>query len=436
MLQYHPQQFVENLTNLSIQRFHFIYDKKAKKVLASHPALQELADAIMNDSRDFDQHEGLFFQIDPEHKTLQGAFVHRTVRGQAAGGTRYWHYETVEDYLRDGLRLAKGMTQKNALAGIWWGGGKGVIAHNPQIDKQDPKVRQSIYRHYGRLMSAMHGCYVTAEDVGSNVIDMANVFAQTRFTTCIPLEYGGSGNPSTATARGVVCGMIAACEFMQLGTLADKVIGIQGTGNVGVALINFLLEQKVKHIIASDTNAQQVQHLQQKFIGKNLTIRHSENNDYSILATDCDILAPCAIGGVLNPQTIPMIKAKIICGAANNQLQDPMRDDQLLHDQGIIYIPDFLVNRMGIVHCANEQYGRVDNDPEFAKHFNRDWHHSIHQTVWRLLTQAKAAQVPTAILAVKQADELALQPHPIFGHRGQMIIDSLVAARWHEHVAE
>ncbi|MCH7677458.1 leucine dehydrogenase, partial [candidate division KSB1 bacterium] len=153
------------------------------------------------------QHEGLFFHITKNHDTLQGAFVHRTCRGQGAGGVRYWQYPTMEDYLRDGLRLSKGMTRKNALAGLWWGGGKGVIAHNPEIEKSNPEIRASIYKEYGDLLTSIRGCYVTAEDVGTNVDDMANIFSSTRFTTCIPGHLGGSGNPSVPTARGVICGI-------------------------------------------------------------------------------------------------------------------------------------------------------------------------------------------------------------------------------------
>ena len=141
-----PQRFIEWLNKQQIRRFHFVYDKVNNELRASHPALQPVADFISADTRDFLQHEGLFFQIG-EFDTLQGAFLHKTVRGHAAGGVRYWHYDSLEDYLRDGLRLSKGMTRKNALAGLWWGGGKGVMAHNPDIDKCDPAVRKAIYRN-------------------------------------------------------------------------------------------------------------------------------------------------------------------------------------------------------------------------------------------------------------------------------------------------
>ena len=246
LLEMNPQEFVRFLKEEKIKRFYFVYEKETKIVRASHPALQELADFIQNDKRDFLEHEGAFFQISSAYDILQGAFVHRTNRGQAAGGVRFWQYNSMEDYLRDGLRLAKGMTRKNALAGLWWGGGKGVMAHNPDFDKMDAKLRETVYKDFGRLMTSIRGCYVTAEDVGTSVEDMANIFSQTRFTTCIPEQLGGSGNPSVPTALGVVSGMEAALDFLKMGTLAGKIVAVQGMGHVAEPLIGFLFEKDVK----------------------------------------------------------------------------------------------------------------------------------------------------------------------------------------------
>ena len=326
------QQLVTYCLSRNIHRFHIVYDRAQQQLVASHVELQPLADFFNEETRDFDRHEGLFFQINNTHQTLQGAFVHRTVRGQAAGGVRYWSYPSVEAYMRDGLRLAKGMTHKNALAGIWWGGGKGVIAHNPAIEKNCIQTRADLYTDYGRLMSAIKGCYVTAEDAGTHVTDMENIFSHTRFTTCIPPKLGGSGNPSLLTAKGVVCGMEAASEYLQLGALAGKVIAIQGVGNVGRPLIEFLLAKDVKHIIACDVNAHHVAQCQQQFATDRVSVSVSQPGCERILAEDCDILAPCAVGGILHPQSIATIKAAIVCGAANNQLEKSERDDQLLHE--------------------------------------------------------------------------------------------------------
>jgi leucine dehydrogenase len=432
MLSLSPAEFVGFLREENIRRFYFVYDPRGQAVVSSHPALRPIAEFLQADRRDFAEHEGLFFQVTEKHTTLQGAFVHRTCRGQAAGGVRYWTYDTVEDYLRDGLRLARGMTQKNALAGLWWGGGKGVMARNPDIDPGDPEVRAYLYREYGLFISSLRGCYVTAEDVGTAVADMADVFSRTRFTTCIPEGWGGSWNPSVPTARGVVVGMEAALEFLGMGSLEGKTVAVQGTGNVGGPLVGFLFEKGVGRIVACDTNPDNADSARRQFAGRNLEIRTVGRGDDSIFREACDIFSPNATGAVLNPRSIPLLRAKIVCGAANNQLEDPGRDDAALLGRGIAYVPDFLTNRMGIVNAANEQYGYVKHDPLFERHLSRDWEHSIFQTARRVLHESRSKGEPTGRIAVRLADELSLEPHPIFGHRGRLIIDSLVEDRWDE----
>ena len=432
LLDLSPQQFVEFLKNESIKKFHFVYDDKKKKMISSHIQLQSIADFISADTRDFMMHEGAFFQLTKKHDVLQGAFIHRTNRGQAAGGVRYWQYETMEDYLRDGLRLAKGMTRKNALAGLWWGGGKGVMAANPNVDKSDPTIRELVYKEYGELMSALKGCYVTAEDVGTNVADMANIFSKTRFTTCIPESLGGSGNPSVPTARGVVAGMEAAIEFLGEGDLEGKTIAIQGMGNVAEPLIKFLFDKKVKKIIAADIFPKVVENITLKYSHKNLEANVVGKNSTWIFEQLCDVLSPCATGAILNPKTIPLIKAKVICGAANNQLEDSRRDGLEIFNKGIIYVPDFLTNRMGIVNCANEDAGYVNNDPMFEQHLQRDWEFSIFKMTQKVLQKSISSAIPTADVALEMADKLSLENNPIFGHRGKLIIQSLVENKWFE----
>ena len=424
-----PRDFVAFCQAENIRRFSLVLDAQTGRVMSSHPQLQPLADFMGSDTRDFMQHEGLFFQVTQEHDTLQGAFVHRTRRGQAAGGVRYWHYATVEEYVRDGLRLSKGMTRKNALAGLWWGGGKGVMARSPAVDAGDLDTRTYLYREYGRFISTLRGCYVTAEDVGTSVKDMADVFSHTRFTTCIPGDFGGSGNPSVPTARGVVSGMEAALER---GDLAGKTIAVQGMGNVGGPLIGFLLKKNVRKIVACDIDPEIVGSVVKLHPGRPLEARVVERGDLSIFTEACDILSPNATGAVLNPVTIPGIMAKIICGAANNQLEDAQRDDSSLFEREIRYVPDFLTNRMGIVNAANEQYGYVRDDPLFERHLTRDWEHSIYQTTRRVLHKSCSTSTPSAEIAMHLADRLSLEEHPIFGHRGRQIIASLKADRWHE----
>ena len=423
--------FINLLKTNNISRFHLVYNQKEGKVEASHEVLQELADFVSQDTRDFEKHEGAFFQLTEKFDVLQGAFVHRTKRGQAAGGVRFWQYNNLEDYLRDGMRLGKGMTHKNALAGLWWGGGKGVMVHNPKFDKYDKDYREYIYTEYGKLLTSIKGCYVTAEDVGTSVEDMANIYKTTRFTTCIPEQIGGSGNPSEPTSRGVLSGMEAALAFVGE-TLEGKTIAVQGMGHVAEPLINHLFNKKVGKIIATDINADVVETVKKRFADKNLEARVTEIGDNSILFEECDILAPCAVGAILNDDTIPKIKARIICGAANNQLEDHDKHDKALFDKNIIYIPDFLNNRMGIVNCANEQYGYVENDDFFERHLTQNWEHSVYQSSLSVLKESKETNKGTSEVAIKQATELSMIEHPIFGHRSQKIIDSLVVDKWFE----
>lgn len=431
LLLHSPAAFVNFLKKENINKFFFVYDDKQKKLLASHPQLQPIADFFIEDQRDFIEHEGWFCKISDEYDMLLGAFIHRTNRGQAAGGVRFWDYDIIEDYFRDGLRLGAGMTFKNALAGLWWGGGKGVIAHNTKFDKMNLEVREKIYREYGTFISTLNGCYITAEDVGTSVEDMANVFSGTRFTTCIPPEFGGSGNPSTPTARGIISGMEAGLEFLALGTLEGKTVAIQGLGHVGEPLVQFLFEKRVKKVIGTDINADHINSAKKKFASNNLECRLVEKSDLSIFNEHCDIFSPNATGAILNQKTIQMLKSKIVCGAANNQLEDMHRDGRTIHDKGIVYIPDFLTNRMGIVTCANEQYGYINNDPMIENHFSRDWEHSIFNRTMQVLKESKENNIPTAEIALKLADKLSRENHPIFGHRGKEIIKSLVENKWH-----
>ncbi len=432
LIQANPQQFIQFLNQNNIKRFSLVYDKKADKVNVSDVRLQSLADFVNTDKRDFMRHEGMLFQISEKHDVLFGAFIHKTNRGQASGGLRYWHYASIEDFLRDGMRLSKGMTRKNALANLWWGGGKGIMVHNPANDKNDPKMREELYKDYGHFVSSINGCYITAEDVGTNEQDMANVFSETRFTTCIPASVGGSGNPSSATALGVVHGMEAALKFLDLGTLEGKTVAVQGMGHVAEPMMGYMFERNVAKIVAVDINQELIDEVKAKYANKNLDARLVDIKDNSILFEECDILAPCATGAILNGESIPQIKAKIICGASNNQLKDSKIHGQAIADRGITYVPDFLVNRMGIVNCADEQSGYIDNDPYFYRHLEQDFEFSVFQTALRVLQQSQSSDTPPAIVATKLADELALENNPIYGHRGSKIIESLVNNQWHK----
>lgn len=282
--------------------------------------------------------------------------------------------------------------------------------------------RRRIYEEYGDFMTSIQGCYVTAEDVGTSVEDMAAVFSRTRFTTCIPPALGGSGNPSVPTARGVVRGMEAALAHLGLGTLEGKTVAVQGLGHVGEPLVGFLREKGAARILGSDIDPAR------RLPG--VEVRIVERGDNSILFDKADVVAPCATGGTLNPATIPRIQAPVVCGAANNQLEDPERDDLLLQQRGILYLPDFLVNRMGIVNCADEQYGFVDPDPRVEAHLGDEWENSVYNLSLSVLDEARSTGRTPARVALDLAERRSREPHPVWGHRGAEIIRSLVRNGW------
>jgi leucine dehydrogenase len=447
LLQLSPTAFCRWLADAGIDRFFLAWDEAAGEVRASHAELAPLARWLAADRRDFARHEGVFLQVGPDSGVLQGAFIHRTCRGQAAGGVRLWRYATVEDYLRDGLRLARGMTHKNALAGLWWGGGKGVIAAVDGAPPVGAAARARVYEEYGGLLTSLRGCYVTAEDVGTSVEDMAAVFRCTRFTTCIPPALGGSGNPSEPTARGVVRGMEAALAHRGRGSLAGKTVTVQGLGHVGEPLVELLRQRGVARVVGSDIDAERCAALTARYAGQapgfDFMARAVARDDLAILEEAADVFAPCATGGVLGPESIPRLGAGIVCGAANNQLLDPERDDLLLAARGVLYMPDFLVNRMGIVNCADEQYGYVGggDDPRMAQHLGSPaaggagaaagaiedtWENSVYNLSLAILAEAERGGEPPARVALRQAEQRSRQPHPLWGHRGAAIIRGLV----------
>jgi len=369
-------------------------------------------------------------KLEKESKSLFGTFIQKTVRGQPQGGVRYWNYDFFEDFLRDGLRLSTGMGRKSALAGLWWGGGKGIIAA-PQ--KQNTKeLKTKIFQEYGKFVTGLRGAYIAAEDVGTVTSDIDTIFQTTRFVTCISPALGGSGNPSISTALGVVCGMEAGLDFLGMGTLKGKKIAMQGAGNVASYMMERLLERGVDKIVATEINQARINEIMARFKNdKRLEIRLVNRGDNSIMGEPCDILAPNALGGTLNSETIPKIKAKIVCGAANNQLLDPVADGKALTERNIIYIPDYVCNRMGIVNCANEQYGYVTGDEAIQRHFTRTWENSVFVITKKILEKAKKENLTTGVAANLLADEYQKILHPIWGHRTKSIINSLVNDGWH-----
>ena len=449
-----PHELAAHLRAHNIKRFCFTTAPNGE-VRASHPLLEPIAEALAADSLDFEGHEGLFFEVSALEDALHGAFVHRTCRGQGQGGTRFWSYQRFGDLLNDGVRLSKGMTHKNALAGLWWGGGKGVISRPERGDVRDPDQRQALFNEYGAFISSLRGCYITAEDVGTNTTDMANIADQTRFITCIPKERGGSGNPSSATALGVVRGMEAAFDYLEGlresqgsgkgrpasraegASLKGKHVVVQGVGHVGEVIVTLLLEAGAS-VLATDINEERARELEARWRARfgeaSVEVRCTAPGDDSPLSWPCDALCPAAMGAILNPHTIPHIKAKVVCGAANNQLQDPQRDGEALAARGVLYLPDFLVNRMGIVNCANEQYGYVgeqtSEDPYFARHLGYEWPQSVYLTSLRVLERAEGEGLHPHTAAVELAEQLSRELHPIWGHRAAGIIEGLATGAW------
>lgn len=275
--------------------------------------------------------------------------IHSTALGPAAGGCRLWSYSSGGMALNDALRLSRGMSYKNAMAGLPLGGGKAVILKPAEFD------RQALFQAFGQAIESMNGAYLTAEDVGSSVDDMKFVASQTRYVSGI-----SGGDPSPWTAKGVYLSMLEVVRLrLGLNGLRGLKVSIQGVGQVGRHLSE-LLHQDGADLIVSDINEKNLVLAREMF---NATIAPVEK----IHQMECDVFAPCALGASLNEQTIPQIRAKIVCGAANNQLRSDMDGERLLK-RGISYVPDYIANAGGIINVAGEYLGwarsRVDTNIE------------------------------------------------------------------------
>lgn len=290
---------------------------------------------------EYRDHEKVVF-VEDEGSGLRAVIaIHSTALGPAAGGCRVWRYENEENGLRDALRLSRGMTYKNAIAGLDLGGGKAVIMLGERQTKTDAMMLA-----FGRAVEELGGQYYTAEDVGVNIADMQLVYTQTRFVAGLSQGQYASGDPSPITARGVFEGIRVACSKVFGTPSLDGVrIAVQGIGNVGWSLCS-LLSQSGAELIVTDVDAKRCDRAVEAFGAKPGSFERFH-------ATDCDVYAPCALGGVLTRLSIPQIKAKIVAGAANNQLEREA-DADALHALGITYMPDFLINAGGILNVAAE----------------------------------------------------------------------------------
>ncbi|PYZ94369.1 leucine dehydrogenase [Salipaludibacillus keqinensis] len=311
--------------------------------------------------------------------------IHDTTLGPALGGTRMWTYDTEEAAFEDALRLAKGMTYKNAAAGLNLGGGKTVIIGDPRKDKNE-----AMFRAFGRFIQGLNGRYITAEDVGTTVEDMDLVYSETEFVTGISPAFGSSGNPSPVTAYGVYVGMKAAAkEAFGDDSLAGKTVAVQGIGNVAYQMCRHLHEEGAK-LIVTDINKDTVRRAVEEFGAKAVDI----NDIYSV---ECDIFSPCALGAIINDETIPQLKAKVIAGAANNQLKETTHGD-IIQEKEIVYAPDYVINSGGVINVADELIG-----------YNRDRAmkkvETIYDSISKIFEISKRDQIPTYVAANRMAEE-------------------------------
>jgi leucine dehydrogenase len=311
--------------------------------------------------------------------------IHDTTLGPALGGTRMWTYESEEAAIEDALRLARGMTYKNAAAGLNLGGGKTVIIGDPRKDKNE-----EMFRAFGRYIQGLNGRYITAEDVGTTVADMDLIHEETDYVTGISPAFGSSGNPSPVTAYGVYRGMKAAAKAA-FGTdsLEGKTIAVQGVGNVAYNMCKHLHEEGA-NLIVTDIHKESVDRAVNDFGAK--AVDPSE-----IYSVDCDIFAPCALGAIINDETISQIKAKVIAGAANNQLKETRHGDAI-HEMGIVYAPDYVINAGGVINVADELYGY--NSERAMKKVEQ-----VYNNVERVIEIAKRDNVPTYVAADRMAEE-------------------------------
>jgi leucine dehydrogenase len=298
----------------------------------------------------FDDHEQIVFCNDKDTGLKAIIGIHNTVLGPALGGTRMWNYTNEWEALNDVLRLSRGMTYKSAITGLNLGGGKAVIIGDAKTQKTP-----ELMTRFGEFVHSLGGRYITAEDVGMTTGDMDTVRVVTPYVTGISENKGGAGNPSPITAYGVFMGMKAAAKF-QFGSdiLEDKNVFVQGIGHVGEALVEHLVNEGAK-VTIDDISQERLEEVQSKY---DVTI-YSGNDIYS---ENMDIYAPCALGATVNDDTIYKLNAKIIAGAANNQLAEENKHGKILQERGIVYAPDFLINAGGIinVYAELEDYDRQE----------------------------------------------------------------------------
>jgi len=308
--------------------------------------------------------------------------IHSTTLGPALGGTRFWNYASDEEAIVDALRLARGMTYKNAVAGLNLGGGKSVI-----IGENKTAVREMIFRAHGRFVESLGGRYITAEDVGTSTADMDYVHMETDYVSGLA---GRSGDPSPVTAHGVFRAIQASAkERWGSDDLSNRTVAVQGCGHVGYYLAKELHETGAK-LVVTDIDAERVKRAVSEFSAR--AVLPDE-----IYAVQADIFAPCALGAIINDKTIPQLRVEIVAGAANNQLLEERHGDEL-EARNIMYAPDYVANAGGVINVYSELAGWTS-----ARSFRKA--DEIYYTILKVFEIAKTEKIPTYLAADRLAEQ-------------------------------
>ena len=332
------------------------------------------------------EHEQVVFCHDPASGLRAIIALHSTVLGPGLGGTRFYPYASTDDALRDVLNLARGMTYKNALAGLDLGGGKAVIIGDPATAKTE-----QLLRAYGRFVQSLNGRYLTACDVGTYSEDMDHIARECDYVTGRTVAHGGAGDSSVLTAYGVFQGMRASAEATWgEPTLAGRVVGIAGVGKVGRHLVEHLTQDGAE-VVVTDVNAEAVLRVREE----HPTARVVTSTE-ALLAERLDVYSPNALGGALTDDVVEALSARIVCGGANNQLAHPGVEKRL-EERGILYAPDYCVNSGGVIQVADELEG-------FSFERAQQRASGIFDTTRRVFELAKSDGVPPAIAADRLAE--------------------------------
>jgi len=292
-----------------------------------------------------DGYEQIIFNFDKETGLRAIIVIHNSTLGQTFGGTRMVDYASMEDALRDAMRLAKAMTYKCAAADEDKGGAKAVIWGDPEKDKNEAYLRA-----FGRFVDMLKGRFVTGADLNLDMWDGSIMGRESPYILAKPKEEGSSGSTGITTAYGIYVGLKACAKFLWGDeNLRGRKITVQGLGAVGEPLLGHLKEGGLE-IIATDINEKTLQRLQAQHGFKAV-------EPEAIYGVECDIFCPCAVGGILNDKTIPKLKCQIVAGCANNQLEDEQRHSRMLHERGILYAPDYVINAGGVIQVIDEIQG-------------------------------------------------------------------------------